>query len=262
MKIIHLSDLHLGKSSNHQKTARIVDWIVDHPDDHQAEVVVISGDLVDDGYLWQFELARKQLDRLESRGYLVLTAPGNHDYGMLGISESRDSQAWFSQLISGTDEYPRLEILHGQAFVLLDSMAAEMDAVEFWGAQGKLGMDQLQRLDHLLDDLAVNPAVECVVVVLHHHPFDFMYFHGLRDHADLKSVISQRVGEQPRVNCLLFGHKHIDKRFNDPEENKEELFGINLIYSAGSTVERDQEGRMILPVIDLEEMSIQRFPVS
>jgi hypothetical protein len=61
------------------------------------------------------------------------------------------------------------------------------------------------------------------------------------------------------VNGLLFGHKHIENRFNDPEENKEELFGIDLIYASGQTVERDQEGKMVIPVINVEEKTIKRY---
>ena len=122
MKIIHLSDLHIGKSSNHHKTSRIVDWILENQEAHQAEAVVISGDLVDDGALWQFQRAQKLLDRLEEAGLPVLVVPGNHDYGMMGIAESRDSQAWFAELIAGFDNYPHLRFLDGQTFIQLDSM--------------------------------------------------------------------------------------------------------------------------------------------
>ena len=259
MKIIHLSDLHIGKSSNHHKTSRIVDWILENQEAHQAEAVVISGDLVDDGALWQFHRAQKLLDRLEEAGLPVLVVPGNHDYGMMGIAESRDSQAWFAELIAGFDNYPHLEILDGQAFVLLDSMGQEIENIEFWGAQGMLGRRQLQELDRMLDELKANPAVQTITVVMHHHPFDFAYFHGLRDHADLKSMITRPVDEEPRVNCLLFGHKHIEKRFNDPDENKEKLYGINLIYSAGSAVERNEEGKMSVAVIDLDYFTIEHY---
>ena len=78
---------------------------------------------------------------------------------------------------------------------------------------------------------------------------------------DLKSVIARRRDAPPRVNALLFGHKHLDHRFNDPEENKETLYGIDLIYASGQSVERDAEGKMVVPVIDLEAMTIKRFRI-
>ncbi len=262
MKIVHLSDLHIGKSNNLEKSHLIVDWIIENRDFHQAEVVIITGDLVDDGKLWQFNDARKMIDRLEEQDYKVLVAPGNHDYGPSGILESMESQAQFSQLISGVNEYPALFLSRGQAFVILDSMQEEIRSREIIGAQGYLGLEQLQKLDLLLDDLAENQAVEKILLMMHHHPFDYLFYHGLRDHADLKGVISQRPGKPPRVNALLFGHKHLERRFNDPDDNMEELFGIDLIYASGQTVERNRDGKMVLPVIDLENVSIQRYFVS
>jgi len=262
VNIIHLSDLHIGKSKNLEKSHIIVDWILENQKLHQTRLVIISGDLVDDGEVWQFEMAGGLISRLKDAGYLVLVAPGNHDYGPDGYREDLASKRAFREMISPVEEYPALFLESGQAFVLLDSMEEEMERREVWGAQGCLGIDQLQRLDLLLDELAENPAVENIVLVLHHHPFDYLFYHGLRDHADLKGVISRREGQAPRVNALLFGHKHLDHRFNDPEDNKEELFGIDLIYASGQTVERDKDGKMTLPVIDLEEKTIQRFLIS
>jgi 3',5'-cyclic AMP phosphodiesterase CpdA len=262
LKLIHLSDLHIGKSTNLEKTTRLVDWILDNRSSHHAGIVVISGDVVDDGQTWQFRKAAEQIVRLKAAGYTVLVVPGNHDYGPQGVMESFHSQAEFRVLISGIEEYPHLHLTKGQAFVLLDTMEAEIRHKEPWGAQGCLGSGQLQKLDLILDELGFNPVVENVVLVMHHHPFDYMLYHGLRDHEDLKGVISRRVDEPSRVNVLLFGHKHREHRFNDPEENKEELYGIDLIYASGQTVERDREGNMTLPVIDLEKKTIRRFHVN
>jgi 3',5'-cyclic AMP phosphodiesterase CpdA len=262
LKIIHLSDLHIGKSNNLEKTARLVDWILENRHLHHSRLVIISGDLVDDGENWQFLQAKGQIDRLQEEDYTVLVAPGNHDYGPGGYRENQQSRIDFINLISGVLEYPHLYLRAGQAFIILDTMAAEMAEMELWGAQGYLGLEQLQKLDQLLDELAANPAVENVVVVQHHHPFDYLFYHGLRDHEDLKGVVSCRVNAPPRVNALLFGHKHLEHRFNDPDENKEQLYGIDLIYASGQTVERNHDGNMILPVIDLEDKTIQRFQVS
>ena len=262
MNIIHLSDLHIGKSNNLEKSTRLVDWILNNKEAHGSSLVIISGDLVDDGENWQFLQAKEQIDRLRNEDYVVLAAPGNHDSGPNGYRESKKSREDFMELISGIDQYPYVYNKAGQAFIILDSMAAEFESVEIWGAQGNLGIDQLNKLDLILDELAENPAVENILLVLHHHPFDYLFYHGLRDHADLKGVISRRLGSPPRVNVMLFGHKHLEHRFNDPEENKEELFGIDMIYASGQTVERNSEGNMIIPVINLEDLSIQRFEVN
>jgi len=262
VNIIHLSDLHIGKSNNLIKAHRIIEWIIGNQDLHQSNLVVISGDIVDDGETWQFKKARDLINRLREAGYIVLTVPGNHDCGPNGIRENQASKRDFREMISQVAEYPAVIIKSGQAFVLLDSMEAEMEKGELWSAQGYLGLRQLQKLDLLLDELAENPAVENVILVLHHHPFDYLFYHGLRDHADLKGVISRREGRPPRVNALLFGHKHLDHRFNDPGDNKEDLYGIDLIFSSGQTVERGEDGKMALPVIDLENKTIQRYRIS
>lgn len=262
MRFIQLSDLHIGKSTNIDKVGEIIDWIISNQDLHQAEVVVISGDTVDDGARWQFELARDEIERLREAGFAVLVAPGNHDYGPKGVTERKKSQKWFADLLSGVKAYPHLEVVAGTAFVILDSMKAEIEKVDLWGAQGKLGRKQLQNLDKLLDELAANPAVENVVLLMHHHPFDYLFYHGLRDHADLKGVVSRRRNQPPRVNALLFGHKHLDKRFNDPDDNKETLFGIDLIYASGQSVERGRDGGLTIPVIDLDQNKIDRFSTS
>ncbi len=259
MKIIHLSDLHIGQSDNIDKCRQITDWILENRNIHRSELVIISGDLVDDGQKWQFEQALGFISRLREKGFTVLVAPGNHDYGPDGYRESSTSQQDFRELISGVKEYPAVFLIGGQAIVLLDSMAEEMQNIDIWGAQGHLGKDQLQKLDSLLDELDKNQAVDNVVLVMHHHPFDYLFYHGLRDDADLKGVIARRRNAPPRVNVLLFGHKHIERRFNDPDDNKEKLFGIDLIYASGQTVERKSDGKMVLPVIDLKEKTIERY---
>lgn len=261
MKVVQLSDLHIGKSNNLEKARCLVDWILTEQALHQAEVVLISGDVVDDGEDWQFRQAAELASSLRQGGYPVLAVPGNHDYGPNGILENPRSPQRFRELISLVDEYPAVFLVAGQAFVLLDSMQEEIRTRELWGAQGYLGSTQLDKLDRILAGLESDPAVENVVVALHHHPFDYLFFHGLRDHADFKGVIARRLDSPPRVNALLFGHKHLDHRFNDPDADKESLYGIDLIYASGQSVERNAAGRMVLPVIDLETKTIERHLV-
>jgi len=259
MNIIHLSDLHIGRSNNTENVSRLVEWILDHADQHQAQVVVVTGDLTDDGAEWQLQRAAELLDPLEAAGYRVFTVPGNHDYGPFGITESQQSVENFQKYLGGGVEYPHLEVVESTGFVLLDSMQGEVRSIEFIGAEGQLGKEQRQKLDQLLDSLAENSAVDQVVILLHHHPFDLKKFHEMRDAKRFLKIV--RSQEKPRVTALLFGHKHLDFRFNDPEDHKEELYGIDLIYAGGSSVERNREGEMIIPVIDLEALVIERYGV-
>jgi hypothetical protein len=140
-------------------------------------------------------------------------------------------------------------------------MEKEMKDVEFWGSQGELGEDQLAQLDQSLKILENDPGVENIILALHHHPFQYEPFSQLRDAETFLEVISGDTRGASRVNCLLFGHKHIELRFNTPPQDKETQLGIDLIYNGGSTVERNEEGAMIVPVIDIEVMKIRRYKV-
>lgn len=259
MKIIHLSDLHIGRSNNTEEVTLIVEWILSHPELHQAQVVAVTGDLTDDGAEWQLQRIAGLLEPLEDEGYRVFAVPGNHDYGPFGITEREKSRQDFQTFIGGGVKYPHLERIDSTAFVLLDSMQGEIRSVEFFGAEGQIGGIQRRALDKLLDSLEQDPAVDRVVILLHHHPFDFKKFHQMRDAKRFLKVIRGR--KNPPVSALLFGHKHLDFRFNDPEDDKEELYGVGLIYAAGSAVERNPEGEMILPVIDLDTLTIKRFGI-
>jgi 3',5'-cyclic AMP phosphodiesterase CpdA len=262
MKVIHLSDIHIGKSNNHERFANIVDWLLKKRTTHKSKIVVITGDIVDDGALWQYQEAKKQLDKLRNNGFYVLCTPGNHDYGPNGIIENNECIGYFRKYVSGDIDYPYCEMINGHAFVLLDSMYEEMRETEFWGAQGKLGKNQLRDLDKLLDDLENDSSDTKVIIALHHHPFYYNYFLKLRDDELFKKVITMEESGTSRVNCLLFGHKHVEKRFNDPASSKEEKYGIDIIFASGSTTERHSNGKMIVPNINLMEKTISRHKVA
>ncbi|MCK4467387.1 MAG: metallophosphoesterase [Desulfobacterales bacterium] len=59
MKFIHLSDLHIGRSDNTDSTLRIIDGIFKKQDSLNCKCIVITGDIVDDGEIWQFREAKK-----------------------------------------------------------------------------------------------------------------------------------------------------------------------------------------------------------
>lgn len=262
MKIIHLSDIHIGKSSNHERFATIVEWILQKKTTHRSKVIVITGDIVDDGVLWQYKEAKKQIDRLRDGGINVSCVPGNHDYGPNGIIENNECIGYFKKYISCDIDYPHFELINNHAFVLLDSMLEEMKETELWGAQGKLGKNQLRNLDKLLNDLEDGSSETKVIIAMHHHPFYYNYFLKLRDDDLFKKVITREESGTSRVNCVMFGHKHVGKRFNDPTDSKEEKYGIDVIFASGSTTERHSNGKMIVPVIDLNNNKVSKHNIA
>lgn len=261
MKLIHLSDIHIGKSNNKKRFAAIVDWIIQNKSNHNAEVVVVTGDIVDDGSLGQYREAKLQIEKLKSSGFCVMPTPGNHDYGANGIVENWDCVERFKKYISGNVDYPNMEIVGDCAFIMLDSMLQEMKDYELWGAQGELGEQQLSELDRILDDIEENHSSMKVVVALHHHPFYYNYFLKLRDDDLLKKVIMDESRGDSRIDCLLFGHKHTEKRFSG-ESSKESKYNIGVIYASGSSTERTDDGELIVPIIDLVENTVTRTSIA
>ncbi len=253
MKLVHLSDLHIGKSSNDKRVRTIVDWIIGARGEHGASAVLITGDLVDDGALGEYREAQKQIKRLQDAGFPVLCTPGNHDYGANGIAEDDECYLRFRKYISGDVDYPHRVDLGDFVFILLDSMLQEMKEHNIWGAQGELGKHQLRELDRLLDDIESNAPEKTVVVALHHHPFYYNYFLALRDEELFKEVITDEDKKDCRVDAILFGHKHVEKRF----AAKEKKYNCRMIYASGSSTERHDDGKMRIPVLDLVSFKIQ-----
>lgn len=261
MKVIHLSDIHIGKSNNTKRFDKITDWIVSSKSEHGAAVVIITGDIVDDGALGQFREANKQIEKLKGGGLTVLSTPGNHDYGKNGIVESWECVKRFKKYISGEVDYPHKVEIGNHAFILLDSMLQEMKDYDIWGAQGELGKQQLSELDRILNNIEDNQPGMKVIVALHHHPFYYNYFLKLRDDDLFKKVIRDEDKDDSRVDCLLFGHKHTEKRFSG-EISKESKYNIGTIYASGSTTERHSDGKLKIPVIDLDTNTITPFYIA
>lgn len=246
MRIIHLSDIHIGKSNNKERFDLVVTWILNNKDLHNLRVVVITGDIVDDGSLNQYMEAQAQIEKLTSEGFDVLVTPGNHNYGSNGIVESPECVDRFERFINEHNGYiyPYYQIVNDYVFIVLDSMLEEIKEREIWGAQGELGKEQLSALDQILNMKSTKK-----IVALHHHPFYYNYFLKLRDDELFKKVIDSR------INCLLFGHKHVEKRFTE----KEKKYNIDIIYASGSSTERTDNGSLVIPIIDLEDNSIEKI---
>ena len=263
MKIIHLSDIHIGKSNNLAKFIDIVDWIIANKQNHGTNVIVITGDIVDDGSLGNYNMATKQIDRLKNDGFIVMSVPGNHDYGKTGITENMQCMHYFKKYISDTD-YPHKEVIGNTVFILLDSMLQEMRTRNFWGAQGELGRNQLNELERILIDIEENDPQKKVVVALHHHPFYKSGTMTLRDNHLFKKIIMDDNGGDSRIDCLLFGHKHDEKRFSGEVKakyDKEKKYNIGIVYSSGATTSRRKNGKMIIPIIDIDTNTIDRIEI-
>ncbi|MBW6502257.1 MAG: metallophosphoesterase [Bacteroidales bacterium] len=231
MKIIHLSDLHIGHKDCGERFHTIIRNIAVRMKPAGDYVVVITGDLADNANKpEQREKAARSIEELEDQGYRVLAIPGNHDYGTGTIGNIRNVRLFKERFYRDSDiTFPKLDIIHGAAFIGLDSTAEELNWHDRILAQGELGREQLGRLEKIINDPAISKMMK--VVYLHHHPFDFKIGRQLKDSRYLKKIIENR------IDLLLFGHYHRSKQ--GALKVHHGTWGIPRCYNAGTATHKN-----------------------
>ena len=108
-------------------------------------------------------------------------------------------------------------------------MAEEVHWYDSLFANGELGEKQLERLDKILSRKSVQ---DCAyrVVYLHHHPFDPLPFHELKDSKELGETLKKH----GNIDAILYGHNHIGKKRNGS-------WGIPRCYDAGAATRKDND---------------------
>lgn len=219
-KIIHLSDLHIGFWNCEAKAAKIVDKII-KDEDPQSSVIIITGDVVEQGRRDKnLAKALKLVNELKDAGFSVLICPGNHDYGTGMINSGKNADNFKKIFLPQVKEFPQVDIINDVAFIGLDSNAGELHWYDRFFADGELGGAQLDRLDNILADPEIVNKKK--VIYLHHHPFNYLPFHHLKDSKKLKKVIENR------IDVLLFGHLHFGRSYNN-------TWGIKVVLDGGSS---------------------------
>lgn len=196
MRIIQLSDLHVvppGKPlSGRVETLPFLERAVAAVERliPRADLIIITGDLVEAGTAEEYSLAKAALERL-TVPYLVL--PGNHD-------QRTNLRAAFAGRMGRVLRHDCLAFQHQVG----DLNVVALDSVIPLSGQGRLGEVQLQWLKTLLDKDSRRPTL----LALHHPPFDvgipFMDRLGLQDRDQLIQVISGR----ENVVGVVAGHVH------------------------------------------------------
>lgn len=239
-KIIHFSDLHIGYGDSGARFQEITDNVIFVKEPATEYVILMTGDLVEKATdPSSYQEVKLYIDKLTAAGFTVLVVPGNHDYGTGGVG-SKKYVRLFKETFFGDPhiEYPKLDIIDDVAFIGLDSMAEELHWYDRLFAEGELGSAQLRRLYGLLTDATVTSCAYRLVY-LHHHPFDPLPFHQLKD-SDALGEIFRRQGN---VDALLYGHNHMGKKRNGK-------WGIRRCYDGGTTT-RKQDKISAHRVIDL-----------
>lgn len=265
MKLIHLSDTHMGYQDNEQRLIHILQFIAKNHDPKDT-LLVHTGDLNDNGSAALMQQGRAILDAFAQNGWRVLLAPGNHDCGDARHVDPGMAQRFlttYRDYVFGASpqQFPVLTLTEDCALIGLDTNQAEMSFWERWFAEGHLGTAQIDALDALLE----SPTVKGLKIILymHHHPFfdafavrpqlgDVGYFKhfiywNTRRFRRLKDAYSLMQCIRDRVDILLFGHQHFGLDYS--AEGKR--YGIPLALDASSsTCTQMDTQRMRYRVID------------
>ena len=262
MKILHISDFHIGKEETDvdewrqaEKLVRLIrrEW----GDAADKPLVLITGDVVDDGREVEFIEARRILRPLHRAGFQVALLPGNHDYGWNGSYAQEKRFKLFKKYLLGIETrvtYPDVPYADDDVSVItLNSMQSETG---FWDgllADGELGDRQLDELGELITTLRdERKKSHKIVVAVHHHPFLFpddpffkqakeWFGHRLKDGADLMHLLSGR------VDALLFGHEHRHVDFSEEFDGHvfTEEYDIPCILASGKSTNSGLPARVI-----------------
>jgi len=184
MKLVQISDLHIGGLFKQDAFNTIVKEV---NDDLKPDVIIISGDLTDDGLLFQFEQARKEIDRFNCPNLIVF--PGNHDYRHTGYLLFKKFFPFTKQIYEFDDNI---------VVVTLGTARPDRD-------EGEVGHRQSIWME---ETLRKYNDFKTKIVAMHHHLIaipDTGYTNvvGISDAGD-----TLRACLESKVDLVLCGHKH------------------------------------------------------
>jgi 3',5'-cyclic-AMP phosphodiesterase len=185
MLIAQLSDVHVGSSRYHQE---LLQTAIAEVNAAAPDVVVVVGDITDDGYPDQYPIARDELAAIEcSRTVLV---PGNHDARNVGYIHFEDN--------FGTRD-SRLRFTVGDleiALVAVDSSKPDLD-------EGEIGREHYGWIEEGFAE-----AADLRIFVCHHHlmpiPGTGRERNQVLDAGDVLSLLRRL-----EVDLVLSGHRHV-----------------------------------------------------
>ena len=185
MLIAQLSDVHVGGGRYREDLLRTA---IEEVNAAEPDLVVVAGDLTDDGYPDQYPLARRELDALSCEQ--VVRVPGNHDARNVGYLH-------FEETFGARDSQLRLELDGVRvALVAVDSSKPDLD-------EGEIGREHYGWIEE-----GFAGEADLRVFVCHHHlvpiPGTGRERNQVRDAGDVLALL-----RRCRVDVVLAGHRHV-----------------------------------------------------
>ena len=189
----------------HEHRAEVLDALLDDLAAQEPDHIAVTGDLVNVALPGEFASARAFLSRL-GPPEAVSFVPGNHDaYVRAALAHSH---AHWRHYLAGDEAEPdaaapTFPYLRRRGPVVLIGVSTALPTGPFM-ATGRIGADQMKRLDHVLARLAKEDVFR--VVLLHHPP-------TTRPGDRLKRLIDadsfRQVLRRHGAGLVLFGHIHM-----------------------------------------------------
>ena len=229
MLIAQISDIHVGGGRYRPELLRTA---IEEINAAEPDVVVVAGDLTDDGYPDQYPLARDELSRIACER--VVCVPGNHDARNVGYLRFEDT-------FGARDSRLHLGEL---ALVAVDSSKPDLD-------EGEIGREHYGWIE---EEFAREPA-DLRVFVLHHHllpiPGTGRERNVVYDAGDAIECL-----QRAEVHLVLSGHKHVPYAWK-----LENLFVVNAGTVSSSRLRGN--GRPCYNVVEVDGTHVdvwRRYP--
>jgi Icc protein len=185
MKLAHISDIHVSEP---HFLPDLAENVVDTINEIEPEIMVVTGDLTNNGYPHEFEEAKRYIERIACKTKMII--PGNHDVrnvGYLGFEEFFGKRS-------------KVEHYNGITIVGMDSTQPDLD-------HGHVGREIYGWLEQCLD------TDDFKVVALHHHvipvPKTGRERNILTDAGDVLELLMRCT-----VDLVLCGHRHVPWLWN------------------------------------------------
>lgn len=194
LTIAQISDIHCGSPFY---DPGLLDAAVHEILDLEPDIVVVAGDLTQEGYAPEFEMARDALRPLQER-LTTLIVPGNHDSKNVGYVHFEDhfGKGHVGGKSDRTVHLSRSTSPKAATFVGVDSTKPDL-------AEGEVGRE---RYDWIREQFSLDADLR--LFVLHHHlvsvPGTGRERNIVWDAGDVLALL-----EESGVDIVLAGHKHV-----------------------------------------------------
>ena len=185
MLIAQISDVHVG-GARHR--AELLHTAIDEINAAEPDLLVVAGDLTDDGYPDQYPLAKTELEALVAPQ--IVRVPGNHDARNVGYLQYEDT-------FGARDSRLRVQCAGlDLALVAVDSSKPDID-------EGEIGREHYGWIE---EGFAGDPDLR--VFVCHHHlmpvPGTGRERNQVLDAGDVLALL-----RRCSVDLVLSGHRHV-----------------------------------------------------